>query len=145
MIVDKMTSDITTCDSRRRSAIEPAAGRPAGRHEPLRRRRDAATPPKAGGFGRRTINSLLLFITVVLVGDALVGDKGVIETIHARRQYREVVASLDGLRRENARLREEVRRLKEDPAAIEDLARKELGLIRPGEVLFIVKDSAPAH
>ena len=32
------------------------------------------------------------------------------------------------------------RRLREDPSAIEEQARRELGLIKPGEVLFIVKD-----
>ena len=37
-------------------------------------------------------------------------------------------------------LRDMARRLREDPAAIEEQARRELGLIKPGEVLFIVKD-----
>ena len=41
---------------------------------------------------------------------------------------------------ENARLREEARRLREDPSAIEEIARRELGLIVPGEKLFILKD-----
>jgi cell division protein FtsB len=34
--------------------------------------------------------------------------------------------------------------LKEDPAAIEEVARRELGLIKPGERLFILKDVPPA-
>jgi cell division protein FtsB len=38
------------------------------------------------------------------------------------------------------RLREEARRLREDPTAVEEIARRELGLIKPGERLFIVKD-----
>jgi cell division protein FtsB len=33
--------------------------------------------------------------------------------------------------------------LREDPNAIEELARRELGLIRPGETLFIIKDIPP--
>lgn len=122
----------------------PDTRRPAA-IEPRRRSRVPPGPPPFSGFGRRTLNSLLLFVTVVLMADALIGNKGVIETVRARREYREVAGSLESLRRENARLREEIRRLKEDPAAIEALARKELGLIRPGEVLFIVKDSAPAR
>jgi cell division protein FtsB len=44
---------------------------------------------------------------------------------------------------ENARLREEARRLREDPDAIEEIARRELGLIRRGEKVFIIKDAAP--
>ena len=40
--------------------------------------------------------------------------------------------------------REQVRRLTEDPSAIEEIARRELGLIRPGERVFIIKDLPPA-
>ena len=43
---------------------------------------------------------------------------------------------------QNARLSEEARRLKDDPAAIEEIARRDLGLIRKGEKVFIVKDLA---
>jgi len=87
---------------------------------------------------------LLVFATVVLFVDALVGDKGLTETARARRQYSDLSGSIERLRRENAALREQMRRLKEDPDAIESLAREELGLIRPGEVLFIIKDAKPA-
>jgi cell division protein FtsB len=79
-------------------------------------------------------------ITVVLVVDALVGDKGLLETIRARRQYDTVAGALSATRADNARLREHIRRLKEDPASVEAIARQELGLIRPGEVLFIVRE-----
>ena len=48
--------------------------------------------------------------------------------------------SLERAREENAELRDMARRLREDPAAIEEQARRELGLIKHGEVLFIVKD-----
>ena len=43
-----------------------------------------------------------------------------------------------------ARLRDTARRLREDPATIEEVARRELGLIKPGEQLFIVRDVVPA-
>ena len=75
--------------------------------------------------------------------DALVGDKGLLAMIQARQQYRTLERSLAEVRSENARLREEARRLREDPSAVEDLARRELGLIKPGEKLFIIKDVAP--
>ena len=87
---------------------------------------------------------LLLFIGGVLVVDALVGDKGLLEMMKRREQYRTLEQELARERTENAQLREEARRLKEDPAAVEDLARRELGLIKPGEKLFIIKDVGPA-
>jgi cell division protein FtsB len=106
--------------------------------EPLRRKRVVPVPSSL--FRRRGFHVLLMFVTLVLIVDALIGEKGLMESMHAQRQYREVGASLDRLRRENATLRDEARRLKEDPAAIESLAREELGLIRPGEIVFILKD-----
>jgi cell division protein FtsB len=111
--------------------------------EPLRRKRVA--PPPVSILKRRTVHVLLLFVTVVLVVDALVGEKGLIESMRVRRQYRDVASSLDALRRDNIRLREDARRLREDPAAIESMAREQLGLIRPGEILFIIKDEKPAR
>jgi cell division protein FtsB len=81
---------------------------------------------------------------VVLVVDALVGEKGLVETTRARRIARAEAAQLAGLREENARLREQKRRLLEDPATNEAEARSQLGLIRPGEVMFILKDIRPS-
>lgn len=63
--------------------------------------------------------------------------------LDARRQHDELAAAIARQRAENARLREEARRLKDDPATIEEIARRDLGLIRPGEKVFIVKDLPP--
>jgi cell division protein FtsB len=72
--------------------------------------------------------------------DGVVGDRGLVAMLSARRQYDELSATIARQRAENARLREQARRLRDDPSAIEELARRELGLIRPGEKVFIVKD-----
>jgi cell division protein FtsB len=82
------------------------------------------------------------FAVCVMAVDALVGDQGLIATIRARKQYNQLAADLARLRSENTAFREEARRLREDPAAIEEIARRELGLMSPGETLFIIKDVA---
>ena len=82
----------------------------------------------------------LLFITAVLIADALVGEKGLLALMQARREFRAVDHALQRARDDNAALRDEARRLREDPATIEALARRDLGLIKPGEMLFIVRD-----
>lgn len=110
----------------------------------LRRKRESPRP-EAAPARRKSLHLLLVFVTLVLVIDALVGEKGLLETIRARKQHQQLTASIERLRAENAALREEARRLREDPSAIESLARQELGLIRPGEMLFIVKDAPPAR
>ena len=111
--------------------------------EPLRRKRVQPEPP-AWPHGRRILNVVLGFATVVMLVDALVGEKGLVERMRAGRQYQQQQASLDALKADNARLRESARRLREDPSAIEAAAREELGLIRPGELLFILRDVKPA-
>lgn len=60
--------------------------------------------------------------------------------LRARRQYDELSATLARQRAENERLKDEASRLRNDPGAIEEIARRELGLIRPGEKVFIIKD-----
>jgi cell division protein FtsB len=80
----------------------------------------------------------LILVTCVLLADALFGDRGLAQTIRAGREYRQAVDALRQLRVENAALRERQRRLREDPRTIEAVAREELGLIRPGEILVIV-------
>ena len=90
--------------------------------------------------GRLALQYALLIVSAVLVVDALVGDRGLLKMLKARQEYRMLEQSLAQARAENTRLREEARRLREDPAAIEDLARRDLGMIKPGEKLFIVKD-----
>jgi cell division protein FtsB len=101
---------------------------------------------QAGGHaqrrGGRILGALFCFIVCVMVVDALVGDQGLIATMRARRHYNQLAADLARIRTENAGLREEARRLREDPAAVEEIARRELGLMSPGETLFIIKDVA---
>lgn len=73
--------------------------------------------------------------------NALVGQNGYLAGLRARREYNAVMADLLKLQLQNQQLREQARRLKDDPTAIEDAARRELGLIRPGETLVIVRDT----
>jgi cell division protein FtsB len=109
---------------------------------PLRRRKSTpAAPSLLAPWRTRLLNYALGFVCIVLVVDALVGDKGLLDTIRARRQYASLSADLARKREENARLRDRIRRLNDDPATIESLAREELGLIRAGEVVFIVRDA----
>jgi cell division protein FtsB len=86
----------------------------------------------------------LLFVAALIVVDGLVGERGLLAMLRARREYDELSATIARQRADNARLRDEARRLREDPSAIEEVARRELGLIKPGEKVFIIKDLPPA-
>jgi len=86
------------------------------------------------------VRYLVVAVGCILIIDALVGDRGFLAMLKARQQYRTLDAALARARDENAQLREQARELRENPQAIEEIARRELGLIRPGEKLFIIKD-----
>jgi cell division protein FtsB len=92
---------------------------------------------------RRLVHVALVLIGCVIFIDALVGDQGVLATRQARREYEEVATRLQEARLENARLRELSERLRDDPATIEELARRELSLVFPAEKLFIVRNVRP--
>ena len=79
-----------------------------------------------------------MFVACVLIANALVGEKGLAAILRANRQQRELASSIAELKRENTGLRDHARQLREDPQTIEHLARRELGLIKPGEKLFII-------
>ena len=89
----------------------------------------------------RPIRYLLLVATGGMVLNLLVGDSGLLAMLAANRQHAELEARIEALSRENEALREEARRLRDDPGRIEEVARGDLGLMRPGERLFIIRPS----
>ena len=107
------------------------------RRSPKRR---VSKPRHPATRNRRIAHWLVLFISSIIVVNGLVGDRGLLAMLRARRQGDELAATISRQRAENARLREQARRLQDDPSAIEEVARRELGLIKPGEKVFIIKD-----
>jgi cell division protein FtsB len=101
----------------------------------------SSSQPRRGR--RRALQYLFVIVGCVLVADALFGESGLSALLKARKDYRALELALGKARDENARLREEARQLREDPDAVEAIARSELGLIKPGEKLFVVKDVRP--
>ena len=92
---------------------------------------------------RRTVGSLLILVTVVLVGNAVVGERGLLALLKSQRDMARLSGTIHSLRTENDQLRERIRELRTEPRLIEEVARGELGLIGADEVLFIVADAAP--
>lgn len=105
-----------------------------------------AQPPASRATRYRRIIRMTLFAaTLVVLVDAVVGDKGLLSLLEAKREHAAAMRALERARTENDALRTLARRLREDPSAIEAVARRDLGLIKPGEKVFIVKDVEPAR
>ena len=91
------------------------------------------------------VQALFGLAVATLLVNALAGDRGLIQSIEARRQHRWLQTEVERLRLDNDRLRQQARRLREDPAAIEEVARRDLGLIRPGEIIVLLSDIPPTE
>jgi cell division protein FtsB len=106
----------------------------------LKRARKFQPRPARPPLAPRIIRYVIVGVALLIMVDGLFGDRGLVDTLRARQDFASLERYVGELRSENAALREEARRLKEDPSAIEAIAREELGLIYPGETMFIVKD-----
>lgn len=89
-------------------------------------------------------------LTCGLLGvNVIMGDRVSIYSLKVHREttreHERLEREIIELRRDNRRMRSQARRLREDPAAIEAIARGELGLIRRGEILFLLADEPPTQ
>ena len=81
---------------------------------------------------------------IALAVGSVFGDRGILNLVARRRQVETLRAELGELRAENARLSSEIEALRSSPRAIERLAREELGLARPDETVFLIREEDPA-
>ncbi len=79
--------------------------------------------------------SLLLFI--------MFSDNGLSDLFKLRSERDRLIQENMRLKRENLTLYRTIDRLKNDPAYIESIARRELGMIRKGEVILKPKPPVP--
>jgi len=93
---------------------------------------------------RHVISWGLWFVLGGLLINALVGDGGYLATVRESRAEAALVAEVLAIRAENQRLLAEGRRLQTDPLAVEEVARRELGMLRPGETVVVLRDAVSA-
>jgi cell division protein FtsB len=96
------------------------------------------------GLRRKAATLASIIALVALIVGALFGDRGLLHLIDQRQRADALAREVEELQAENAQLVTEIAALRTDPRAIERLAREELGLARPGETVFLVRDPAPS-
>ena len=77
-------------------------------------------------------------VALLVWGSALFGQKGLAKLLALEIQRRALRTEVAHLQGERKALENEVRRIREDPLYLERLARRELGMVKPGEILFII-------
>ncbi len=96
------------------------------------------------GLRRKAAGLASVIALIALVVGSLFGDRGMLQLVTQRQKAQALQRQLEDLRAENAGLAAEISGLKSDPRAIERLAREQLGLARPGEVVFVIRDDGGA-
>jgi len=92
-------------------------------------------------YGRGLLGLLLL---VMAVHDVF-GTHGFLAMRRTENEIKKVKADLEALSKENAALAQEVKDLNSDPKLIEKIARDDLGLARPGEIIIRIPQGQQAE
>lgn len=88
------------------------------------------------GFLRRNARLLLGAALLLLFVHDVFGPHGFIAMRKTQKEISRVRMDIDRLAAENEELAEQVHALKSDPKLIERIAREEMGLARPGEIII---------
>lgn len=84
------------------------------------------------------VASLCFFL--VLIALAIFGQGGWLTVRRVGQDVTYLQQEISRLREDNERLRREIVELRTNPAVLEDIAREELGMVRPGEVVYEIVD-----
>jgi cell division protein FtsB len=87
-------------------------------------------------FLLRNLNWFLAIGLSLLLLQDVFGTHGLVAMRHAQQQAAATQKEIDQLNEENRVMQDHVQSLRSDPAAIERIAREEMGLARPGEYIF---------
>jgi len=91
---------------------------------------------------KRIHKKVLMLIVIIGALVFLFANKNFQTLINLRKEIARLKEKSVGLEEENRRLKEELEAVKNDPEYMESLARKELGLIKPGETKYKFIESA---
>lgn len=92
--------------------------------------------PRITLFTQRVLPIAILGLALVAVPILILEPEGLPRLKSLERELANVNAENDELKRDVGKLRVEVKELRDNPAAVERIARDQLGLVRKSEVVF---------
>jgi cell division protein FtsB len=88
---------------------------------------------------RAVVGTATVFVLVLL---AVAGVKGYRDLAAARAEEHRLTTEIGATRERIQTLHGRIERLRSDPVTLERVAREELGLVRPGDVVIVLPDDA---
>jgi cell division protein FtsB len=86
-------------------------------------------------WSRHALTFLGLALLLLAIHDVF-GSHGLLAMRRTQSQIQDLRGEIDRLNQENSDLSKQVQALRTDPKAVERIAREEMGLARPGEMIF---------
>jgi cell division protein FtsL len=87
-------------------------------------------------MSKKRIFYLVLFLFLILAFFTFFGDNGILHLLRLQKELTRIKEMNVKIEEENKKLREEVNRLRYEKRYIEEIARKELGMVKEGEVIY---------
>lgn len=87
-------------------------------------------------FWSRHARKILGLALLMLAVHDIFGAHGFLAMRRTQKQIQQLRGEIERLNKENNALSERVQSLRTDPKAVERIAREEMGLARPGELIF---------
>jgi cell division protein FtsB len=100
------------------------------------------SPSQIAAYLRERARHILALALFALLVHDVFGTHGFIAMRRTQKEIEQIREQIGKMNEQNKLLNEQVTSLKSDPKSIERIAREEMGLARPGEMIFKLPDPA---
>jgi cell division protein FtsB len=87
--------------------------------------------------------SALILLCVTLFVHEILGTHGWLALRRQQNELQTLRQQIQQLQQENQQLEQQIKGLKSDPKAIEKLAREQMRMARPGEIIYTLPEKQP--
>ena len=102
------------------------------------------SPSQVIAYARRNTRQILALALFALFVHDIFGPHGFIAMRRTQKEIDQIHEEIVKMNEQNKQLTDQVSSLKSDPKSIERIAREEMGLARPGEMIFKIPDAPKA-
>lgn len=102
-------------------------------------------PANLSESDRKKVLLYSVLIVTVVGAWSIFGPYGALKYYGVANELDEILAQNEQLRESNTALRQEINKLKKDPVYLEEVARRQFGLIKKNEVIYEFPEKKKRH